>query len=148
MKVALDTNVLAYAAGVDDARRRDRAREIIGAISPSDLCLPQQVAGEFYNVLLRKGRKKRPQALEIVSDWVTLIGLSVSSPATFEQALELAAEHSFQIWDALIVTTAVAEGCGLLLSEDMQDGFRYRGLTLANPFEDDPHPAVASLLRS
>ena len=55
MRIALDTNVLAYAAGIDDARRRDRALGMLETLSGAALVLPQQVAGELYNVLRRKG---------------------------------------------------------------------------------------------
>jgi hypothetical protein len=36
----------------------------------------------------------------------------------------------------------------LLLSEDMQDGFVYRGVTVANPFAERIHPLLASLMDS
>jgi len=36
--------------------------------------------------------------------------------------------------------------CGLLLSEDMQDGFVHRGATVVNPLLDTPHPKLAVLL--
>ena len=68
--------------------------------------------------------------------------------ATFNEAFDLAARHALQIWDALIVCTAVQAGCVLLLSEDMHDGFVYRGLTIANPFAELPNPRLAALLDS
>jgi predicted nucleic acid-binding protein len=34
----------------------------------------------------------------------------------------------------VIFAAAAASGCRLLLSEDMQDGFTWRGVTVANPF--------------
>ena len=33
-----------------------------------------------------------------------------------------------------------------LFSEDMHDGFRWRGVTIINPFTDDPPPVVRELL--
>lgn len=148
MKIALDTNVLAYAAGIDDAERRDRARDIVGLFSPEQLCLPQQVAGEFYNVLRRKGGRTPANARALIDRWIGLVGLSLPSASTFDQALDLASGHAFQIWDALILATAADQACVLLLSEDMQDGFVYRGTTVANPFKTELHPLIASLARS
>jgi predicted nucleic acid-binding protein len=40
-----------------------------------------------------------------------------------------------------------AEGsCRLLLSEDLQDGFSWRGVTVANPFAAVRHPLLAAML--
>ena len=59
----------------------------------------------------------------------------------------LAATHRLQIWDALILATAAGAGCRLLLSEDMQDGFVWKGCTVANPFAAPLHPLLADALR-
>jgi predicted nucleic acid-binding protein len=146
VNVALDTNILAYASGVNDDRRRLRADQIITAIGATNIVLPSQVAGELFNVLTRKARRSRQEAWGIVEDWIGLFGLTTYSSATFSSALQLAADHSFQVWDALVVCIADEAGCRLLLSEDMQDGFVYRGVTVANPFAETLHPLLASVL--
>jgi predicted nucleic acid-binding protein len=38
------------------------------------------------------------------------------------------------------------DASGVLFSEDMHDGFRWRGVTIINPFTDDPSPVVRELL--
>jgi predicted nucleic acid-binding protein len=55
--------------------------------------------------------------------------------------MELAASHQFALWDAIMLAAAGASGCRLLLSEDMQDGFIWRGVTIRNPFTGLPGPA-------
>lgn len=45
--------------------------------------------------------------------------------------------HRLQIvsfWDALVVRAALASGCTVLLSEDLQTGQRFNGLQIVNPF--------------
>jgi len=37
-------------------------------------------------------------------------------------------------WDSLIVAAAQLQGCGVLLSEDFQDGHVYGGMTVRSPF--------------
>jgi predicted nucleic acid-binding protein len=66
--------------------------------------------------------------------------------AVFDAALELASHHHFQIYDAIILAAAVQVRCDLLLSEDMQDGFAWRGVTIANPFAATLEPRLARLL--
>jgi predicted nucleic acid-binding protein len=58
----------------------------------------------------------------------------------------LVTAHRFDIWDAVIVSASAEAGCRVLLSEDMQDGFVWRGMTIINPFAIVPHPMLASLL--
>lgn len=146
MRVALDTNVLGYAAGVNDGGRRDRANHLIKTIDASETVLSSQVAGELYNVLVRKGGRTRDEAVEEVEDWIEAMSFRTATPDNFFEALRLARDNKFQIWDALIVCVAAEAGCRLLLSEDMQDGFVYRGVTVANPFAETLHPLLASLL--
>ena len=59
MKVALDTNVLAYAEATNGAHLRDRALELIERLPPESIVIPVQILGELYNVLVKKA-KRRP----------------------------------------------------------------------------------------
>ncbi len=72
--------------------------------------------------------------------------LIVPNAEVFLNALDLATDHKLQFWDALIVATAASSGCSLLLSEDMQDGFAWRGITVVNPFSAKPHRKLARVL--
>lgn len=146
MKVALDTNVLAYVEGVGDEPRRAAAEHLVTLLSIDSVILPTQVAGELYNVLRRKKGLERAEAATVVMRWGDFYGLTPHTTQTFTDAVALAAEHDKQIWDALILSIAAANGCRLLLSEDMQDGFVYRGVTVAHPFAETLHPLLASLL--
>jgi predicted nucleic acid-binding protein len=146
VKVALDTNVLAYVEGVGDEARRAEAERLVALLSIEGVILPTQVAGELYNVLRRKKGLSQAEAATAVMRWSDFYSLAPHTTQTFADAISLAAEHDKQIWDALILSIAAACGCRLLLSEDMQDGFVYRGVTVANPFAERLHPLLASLL--
>ena len=52
---------------------------------------------------------------------------------THAAALELAREHGFAFYDALIVVAAIEADCDILYSEDMQHGRAIGGLTIVNP---------------
>ena len=60
-------------------------------------------------------------------------------------ATDLAALHQISIWDSVILAAAADAGCRLLLSEDMQDGFTWNGVTIANPFASSLHPLLAAM---
>ena len=61
-------------------------------------------------------------------------------------AIDLAADHRLGIWDSIIVSVASNSGCRTLLSEDLQDGFSWRGVTIVNPFSANRHPLMQVLL--
>lgn len=70
--------------------------------------------------------------------------------STLVIAMETVTSHKFALWDALILAAAAEARCRLLLSEDMQDGFAWRSVTIRNPFTSaaptpppPPPPAVA-----
>lgn len=57
-------------------------------------------------------------------------------------AADLAADHHFGIWDAVILSTASQTGCRLLLSEDLQDGFTWAAWPSPISLPIDPHHAL------
>lgn len=147
MRVAVDTNVLIYAEGVDDLPRRNRARQVLVALEEHDLVLPVQVMGELHRTLIRRGRLSGVQAAERVRYWRrTFQHQAPTTESVFDDALDLVAAHPFQIWDAVILNAAAEAGAALLLSEDITDGFVWHGITVANPFKPEPHPLLADLL--
>ena len=146
MRVALDTNILAYAAGVNDDRRRDAAERLLRAIPATDIVLPVQVLGELHAVLVRRG-KPREIAAEIVLGWLAFCDTCPTTAACVTRAAGLAAMHRLATWDALILAAASEAGCDILLSEDMHDGFTWGGVTVVNPFAAQPHPLLLGLTR-
>ncbi|HEY7807935.1 MAG TPA: PIN domain-containing protein [Croceibacterium sp.] len=148
-RVAIDTNILAYLAGVahveaDDAKV-ERARALIEDMSAATLVAPVQALGELLVVLRRAGLPAE-KARETIADLIETFETPASEPRTALGALDLAVDHKLQFWDALIFTAAADAGCTLLLSEDMQHGFVSRGMTVLNPFAEPTHPKLAALL--
>ncbi len=145
MRAAVDTNVLVYAEGVDDPQRRALAIRALDGVGSDRIVIPVQVLGELYNVLTRRG-VSRANARSAVQDWTGRGLLAETSSATFDAALDLAATHQLSIWDAVILAAAAEGGCDLLLSEDLHDGFRWRGVTVVNPFAKPMSPLLDAFL--
>jgi predicted nucleic acid-binding protein len=61
-----------------------------------------------------------------------------------ERAWGLQDRFSLSYWDALIVGAAQITDCGLLLSEDLQDGHRIDGVTVVNPFQHAPDAVLGA----
>lgn len=129
MTAFFDTNILVYA--FLDVGKRQRAIEVLsqgGRISA-------QVLNEFTSVAHRKRQRSWPEIEAAVSvirmQLPDVIPLTVDTHAS---ALTLARDHGLSFYDALIVSSAIESGCDILYSEDLQDGRRFPGLTIVNPF--------------
>ncbi|MDX8524718.1 PIN domain-containing protein [Mesorhizobium sp. MSK_1335] len=146
MKVALDTNILAYAEGVNSAEKRDIVLELLRSVPQEIAIVPIQVLGELYNVLVRKAGRSREIARDALLSWRDAFPVTATTPEMMMMAADLAADHHFGIWDAVILCAASQTGCRLLLSEDLQDGFTWGGVTVVNPFASPRHALFDALL--
>ena len=134
MRVALDTNVLAYAEGVNGPERRQAALQVVRELVGDEVILPIQVVAELFTVLTRKARWPAAQAKSAARQWIDSYTVFDTTAAVLADAMELAVAHHLASWDAVILAAAAQAECRLLLSEDMQDGFVWRGVTVRNPF--------------
>jgi predicted nucleic acid-binding protein len=134
VRVALDTNILVYAEGIDGPARRMAALDAIAARAADEIILPVQALGELFRVLTRKARLAPAEAQRVVESWSDGYALAATSPEVLHDAMTLSARHRLAIWDAIILAAAAQAECRLLLTEDMQDGFAWRGVTVRNPF--------------
>jgi predicted nucleic acid-binding protein len=146
VRVALDTNVLAYAEGLNDAERRGIAIDLVDRLPQGAAVIPVQVLGELFNVLVRRAGKSRRAAREALLSWRDTFAVVETSPETMLAAVDLATDHQFGIWDAVILSAASKAGCRLLLSEDLREGFTWGGVTVVNPFTSPRHALLNALL--
>jgi predicted nucleic acid-binding protein len=146
VRVALDTNVLAYAEGINGAERRDVALNLVRRLPQEATVVPVQVLGELFNVLVRKGGKPRSDARDALLSWRDAFPVVETSPEVMLAAADLATDHQLAIWDAVILSAASHSGCRLLLSEDLQEGFTWGGITVVNPFSSPRHALLDALL--
>lgn len=148
MRIALDTNVLAYAEGLGDSVRCATALALVRTLPQESVVLPAQILGELYRVLTGKAKLDPHAAEQSVLSWADSFDVADSTWPAFQSAFNLAADHKLQIWDALILSVAAENRCRLLLSEDLQNGFTWRGVTVANPFASPRAPLLKNLLGS
>ena len=146
MRVALDTNVLVYAEGFGDAARCLAARKLMAQLMEQDVVLPAQTLGELSRVLTTKAGRSPERTRQAVLEWGDSFVVSDSTWTCFQAALDLTVVHQMPIWDALILAVAAEQRCRILLSEDFQDGFTWRGITVVNPFTNPPSPQLRRLL--
>jgi len=148
MNVAVDTNVLAYAEAVNGAKNRDAAVALLQALPPESTLVPVQALGELFTILVRKAGKSRADAAAAVLSWGDAFPLIETSNDVLLAATDLANAHQLSLWDAVMLSAAADARCRLLLSEDLQEGFTWRGVTVTNPFASRRHPLLEALVSS
>jgi predicted nucleic acid-binding protein len=148
IRVALDTNILAYAEGLNGEARKEAALDLLMKLQQDLVVLPVQTLGELFNVLVRKAARPPAAARAAILSWRDSFQVVETTGKVMLSAADLAVLHQLGIWDAVILAAASEAGCRLLLSEDMQDGFTWGGVTVANPFAIPRHPLLDAMLQS
>jgi len=146
VRVALDTNILAYAEGVKRAAMKRVALGLVQKLPEGATLLPVQVLGELINLLVRKAGRTRAKARTAILTWRDAFPVLETSDEIMLGAADLATDHQLGIWDAVIMSATAQAGCRLLLSEDLQSGFTWKGVTITNPFSTPKHPLLEALL--
>jgi predicted nucleic acid-binding protein len=145
VKVALDTNVLVYAERVNGEARAIVVHGLLAAMSADAVVLPVQALAELFTVLTRKAGRSAESARGAVMGWRDAYATSPTTDAVFVAALDLSASHHLSMWDAIMLSAAAQADCRLLLTEDLQSGFTWRGVTVVDPFAEQRHPLLAAL---
>jgi predicted nucleic acid-binding protein len=145
MRVALDTNILAYAEGIGDSARQQASLDLIRKLPPPLIVIPAQCLGELFRVLTGKARRDAADAQKAVLGWADAYETADSTWTSFQSAMDVAVNHNLQIWDALILAVAAEQRCRLLLSEDMHPEFTWQGVTVVNPYQSK-HRLLQDLL--
>ncbi|WP_281280116.1 PIN domain-containing protein [Tepidimonas sediminis] len=110
-----------------------------------------QTLGELVRVLTRKAGRDAIVVRQDVLSWADSFEVADSTWPAFEAALDLTVDHQLPIWDALILAVAAQARCRLLLSEDFQHGFTWRGSPCSTPSSSRIRclpPCLASTSRS
>ena len=145
MKLGVDTNILAYAEGVNGPEKQTRAIALLDHLPQSAVTIPAQALGELFNVLVRKAKWNVDDARAAIVHWSDTFAVAETTKTTILAAGDLASAPHMSIWDSVILAVSAEANCRLLLSEDMQNGFTWQGVTVVNPFAAELHPLLAAL---
>lgn len=125
-----DTTVLVYIL-----KEGDKKSEIADQLLAAGGVLSVQVLNEFAHV----ARRKLGMSWEEIEEALANIRGLCSPPApltieTHATALKIAKRYGFQIYDSLVLASALETQCSILYSEDRQHGQKIESLTIHNPF--------------
>lgn len=129
-----DTNVLLYMYSDGNLPKQARAQDLYQeyAFDGRNL-LSTQVVQEFFVAAQKKLVIPREKARQIAVDLLQS-PLVVVGPSHIRAAMENVDRYQVSFWDALILAAAEAGGAEVLFTEDLNDGHRYGGVLVRNPF--------------
>ena len=145
-RFSLDTNILVYSVDRDAHRNHELSKELVGNAARNDCVLTVQALAEFFHVTTRKKLLEPSYANAFVQDWLEVFQVVSATDTALVDAMEAVNEHGLSFWDAMIWATARQGGCSAILSENMQDGRRLRGIEFINPFSSGATGRLAEFL--
>jgi predicted nucleic acid-binding protein len=125
----LDTNIVVYFVS-DVTSKIQISAELLEAGGVVSV----QVLNEFAAAARRKLQMPWSDitlALQGVRQRCRIVPLTIE---THERGLLLAERHRLNVYDGLLVASALLAGCTTLYTEDMHDGLTIDGLTIRNPY--------------
>jgi predicted nucleic acid-binding protein len=134
----LDTNVLVYALDENEPKKRDTARRLLASAEQGEFVLSTQILSEFYTVVTRKlADPIRKATAAAVVDQLCLNPIVPLDLTLVKAAIQTSRSWQLSYWDGLIVASAAAGGCDLLLTEDLNDGQLIGSVRVENPFRNE-----------
>lgn len=129
--IALDTNILMYLYDSFDERKKLISESLL-VETPF---VSAQVVSEFLNVTKRLQKIPKYEILLKCSKTLTFCEIIPVNHKTLESALFLIKRYDFQLFDSIIIASALAANCSILYSEDLQHKQLIDNrLTIINPF--------------
>jgi len=132
----VDTNIFLYAYDVSDPAKQKEAKALIRRLWDSRLGrVSIQVLQELYVNLTRKVNPPLEglKAKQIISDlghWKH----HVPDVASLQKAADLEHCYKLSFWDAMIICSAQEMQCSIIWTEDLNDGQKFNGTVVKNPF--------------
>lgn len=137
-KVFVDTNVIVYAYDSDAGEKHRVALNVMKDLWRSGLgVISTQVLQEFFVTMTRK--IPEPLDISVVRETIKRFSrwdVFLVDVDTIIGATELQERYKYSFWDSLIMASAIVGGAKTLLSEDLGDGQKIKGVTIRNPFID------------
>ncbi len=130
-KIAIDTNILLYA--LDDFYP-EKQNISIQIIAKPVFC--SQSLSEFTNVCLRRWKFPKAKVAELIKTYLQQCQYIPVTDSMLLNATKIMTKYDLQLFDAIIIASALESGCSILYSEDMNDGqIIEKNLKIINPFK-------------
>jgi predicted nucleic acid-binding protein len=133
-RVFVDTNVFLYADDKAARTKRLRARTVLSELIRSRRAVVSTQVMQEYFAAATKKLGLSPERARMRVERLNRLDVVLIRPELILGAIDLCRLHALSFWDAPVVRSASAAGCGRLLSEDIRDGHTIDGVRIENPF--------------
>lgn len=130
----LDSNVLVYTDDHGAPEKQAIALALVEAGQANrETFVSTQVLEEYFSAATKK-LKVPAEIARAKIELFAQLHVAMISVEDVLAAIDLHRLHRILFWDALLVQSARRSGCATLLTEDLQDGRRFDGVVIRNPF--------------
>jgi predicted nucleic acid-binding protein len=130
----IDSNILAYTDDAGSAGKQAVAITLVSDLMRSRSgVLSLQVLQEYFSIATRKLGVDAVTARAKV-ELLSAFSLTPIDVDDVLGAIDLHRLHQISFWDGLIVRAAQQARCARIYTEDLQDGRRFDGVEIVNPF--------------
>lgn len=132
----LDTNIIVYAFDKKDDRRKSIAQRLIQEGPSGEMVTSAQVLAEFASVMLHKVTPAATLTYVLTAiDALSSMRVLQPDASLVRRAIEARRDYGVHFYDGMIIAAAERMGCARILSEDLNHGQVYFGVTVENPFK-------------
>lgn len=131
----VDTNIFLYRISSDPSEA-DKQAIALRILDADDLFVSVQVFQEFYTQATRPSRQdalRHDEAVALIESWKRFPVQDVTVKL-LDAALIAKERWQLSYWDAAIIEAARLSKCDTVLSEDLNAGQDFQGVTVTNPF--------------
>jgi predicted nucleic acid-binding protein len=129
--IALDTNILVYCHSNNEPDKQKTAMSLVATFP----IISTQVLSEYINVIKRRLRLPKDEIMDICLQNIEMCILHPVRLDTLKYARFLLDRYNFQLFDSIIVASAIEANCNLLYSEDLHHGLLVENrMKIINPF--------------
>ena len=130
-KIALDTNILVYCHSSSEHAKRETAMSLFD-LHP---VISTQVLSEYLNVIKRTLKIPKSEVMDVCLQNIELCILQPVTITTLKYAKSLIDSYDFQLFDSVVVASAIEADCHILYSEDLHHNLVVDNrMKIINPF--------------
>ncbi|HSI73009.1 MAG TPA: PIN domain-containing protein [Fimbriimonas sp.] len=133
-KAFFDTNILIYAADSEFSEKREAARQVLNSHRRAGSgAISTQVMLEFQVNAIRKLGLSSEHAHHLLTALRAGLEVVSATPDLVDEAIALSQRYQLGPFDAMILASAQASRCSVLLTEDFSSGARLGSVRVENP---------------
>ena len=129
----IDTNIWLYS--FIQSQNINKTKIAGAIIKQCEIVISTQIINEMCVNLINKANFSEEKIQKLIESLYRKYTVNELSQDILLTASKIREQYSFSFWDSIVASSALDCDADYLISEDMQDGFKFENkLTIVNPF--------------